>query len=81
MATSLKTSRGIYLVEPATAPETADDFLSFAMAVQRADGIERIALRFVIATALLSALEEQASADGLTARIGPWLEAQFEQVR
>ena len=48
------------------------------VSLERADGIEKVALRFRIATALIS---ETNSSEKLIERITPWLEREFEQTR
>ena len=48
------------------------------VSLDRADGIEKVALRFRIATALIGTNE---SPEELIERIAPWLEREFEQTR
>jgi hypothetical protein len=48
------------------------------LSLERADGIEKVALRCRIATALLSSSD---SPEKLIERIAPWLEREFEQTR
>ena len=48
------------------------------LSLERADGIEKVALTFRIATSLISADD---SPEKLIERIAPWLEREFEQTR
>ena len=48
------------------------------LSVERADGIEKVALRCRIATALIGADD---APEKLIERIAPWLEREFEQTR
>jgi len=48
------------------------------LSLERADGIEKVALRFCIATNLIGAVD---STEKLIERIAPWLEREFEQTR
>ena len=48
------------------------------LSLDRADGIEKVALTFRIATALIGDAD---SPEKLIERIAPWLEREFEQTR
>lgn len=78
MPTTLKTARGIYAIASARPPERTADAVVLTLSLERADGIEKVALRFRIATALLGAAD---SPEKLIERIAPWLEREFEQTR
>ena len=78
MPTTLKTSRGIYSIASARPLERADDAVVLTLSLERADGIEKVALRCRIATGLIGAGD---SPDKLIERLAPWLEREFEQTR
>ncbi len=80
MPTSLKTGRGIYAIASAGPPERDADAVVLTLALERADGIEKVALRCRIATALLRSSDSD-SPEILIERIAPWLEREFEQTR
>jgi len=48
------------------------------LSLERADGIEKVAVRFRIASALIGGSD---SPEKLIERITPWLEREFEQTR
>jgi hypothetical protein len=74
----LNTGRGIYAIVNARPIELNADSVVLTLSLERADGIEKVALRCRIATSLISAddLPEK-----LIERITPWLEREFEQTR
>jgi hypothetical protein len=74
----LNTSRGIYTIANARPLERTDDAVVLTLSLERADGIEKVALRFRIATALIAATD---SHEKLIDQIAPWLEREFEQTR
>ena len=78
MPTTLKSARGIYAIASARPLERTADSVALTLSLERADGIERVALRFRIATALINAFD---SPEKLIERITPWLEREFEQTR
>ncbi len=78
MPTTLKTARGIYAIASARPLERSGDSAVLTLSLERADGIEKVALRCRIATALISADD---SPEKLIERIAPWLEREFEQTR
>ncbi len=77
MAIILNTPRGRYSIAPAAPVDAAGDALVITLALERADGIERVALRCRVARALAGA----ADLDEIVARLGLWLERDFEAVR
>jgi len=78
MSIELRTGRGIYRLAEAAPSEEAPEALTLTLALERADGIERVVFRCRIARALLNA---DPQADQLTARLAPWIEHDFEQIR
>jgi hypothetical protein len=74
----LKTGRGIYAIVNARPIERSADATVLTISLERADGIEKVALRFRIATALIDPAD---SPDKLIERITPWLGREFEQTR
>jgi len=54
------------------------DSVILTLSLERADGIEKVALRLRIATSLIDAAD---SPEKLIERITPWLEREFEQTR
>lgn len=74
---SINTARGRYLVGVATPLDNAGDAILLTLALERADGVERVALRCRIATGLAGA----AQADVLAARLAGWIERDFESIR
>jgi hypothetical protein len=74
----LNTSRGIYTIANARPPERTADAVVLTISLDRADGIEKVALRCRIANALPSSSD---SPEKLIERITPWLEREFEQTR
>jgi hypothetical protein len=74
----LNTPRGIYAIANARPLERTDDAVVLTLSLERADGIEKIALRFRIATALIDTAD---SPEKLIDRITPWLAREFEQTR
>ncbi|MGH7935294.1 MAG: hypothetical protein ACREQN_19305 [Candidatus Binataceae bacterium] len=80
MAVQIKTGRGIYMLAVAAPPEKASDSVLVTIAMERADGIERIVMRCRIAAALLGD-DAAATADRLIEYLAPWFEREFEQTR
>ena len=74
----MKTGRGIYAIANARPIERTADSVVLTLSLERADGIEKVALRFRIATNLIGAVD---SPEKLIERITPWLEREFEQTR
>jgi hypothetical protein len=78
VAAELRTSRGLYRLDAAAPLEIRPDDVALSVALERADGIERVVLRFCVALRLL---EPDSSAEDLIARLRPWVEREFEQTR
>ena len=76
----MKTGRGIYALVSARSIERTADAVLLTLSIERADGIEKVALRCRIATALIGAADSD-SPEKLIERIAPWLEREFEQTR
>jgi hypothetical protein len=74
----LNTARGIYAIVNARPIERTADSVVLTVSLERADGIEKVALRFRIATSLIGATD---SPEKLIERITSWLEREFEQTR
>jgi hypothetical protein len=74
----LKTGRGIYSIASARPLERNADSVVLTLSLERADGIEKVALRCRIATGLIGAAD---TPEKLVERITPWLEREFEQTR
>jgi hypothetical protein len=74
----LNTSRGIYTIASARPLERTADAVVLTLSLDRADGIEKVALRCRIASALIDAED---SPEKLIDRLTPWLEREFEQTR
>ena len=74
----MNTARGIYAIASAGPLERNADSVVLTLSIERADGIEKVALRFRIATNLIGAGD---SPEKLIERIAPWLEREFEQTR
>ena len=74
----MKTARGIYKIASVGALERTDDSVVLTLSLERADGIEKVALRCRIATSLIGPAD---SPEKLIERVAPWLEREFEQTR
>jgi hypothetical protein len=74
----LKTGRGIYAIVNARPIERGADAVVLTISLERADGIEKVALRFRIAATLIDPAD---TSEKLIERITPWLEREFEQTR
>ncbi|MGA8640990.1 MAG: hypothetical protein WB650_03740 [Candidatus Binatus sp.] len=74
----MKTARGIYVIASARPLERNADAVVLTLSLERADGIEKVALRCRIATSLIGATD---SPEKLIERIAAWLEREFEQTR
>jgi hypothetical protein len=74
----LNTSRGIYALVNARPPERSADAVVLTLSLERADGIEKVALRCRIASTLI---DSTATPENLIDRIAPWIEREFEQTR
>ncbi len=74
------TARGVYLLRLASEPERAGDDVGLTIALERADGIEKVALRCLIPCGCLSD-EERGDSAKIEARLEEWLASGFEQIR
>jgi hypothetical protein len=74
----LNTARGIYAIASARPIGRTAESVVLTLSLERADGIEKVALTLRIATVLISADD---SSEKLIERITPWLEREFEQTR
>lgn len=72
----LRTNRGIYRVNLTSATDSTAAQHVLTLAMERADGIERVALQCSIARDLSSDSPEE-----LTIRLIPWIERHFEETR
>ena len=74
----MNTGRGIYAIVNARPIERNADSVVLTLSLERADGIEKVALTLRIAASLISADD---SPEKLIERIAPSLEREFEQTR
>ncbi len=74
----MNTGRGIYALVNARPVERTLDAVVLTLSLERADGIEKVALRCRIATALI---DTTCPPEQLIKRLEPWLEREFEQTR
>ena len=74
----MNTGRGIYAIVNARPIELNADSVVLTLSLERADGIEKVALTLRIATSLINAGD---SPEKLIERIAPWIEREFEQTR
>lgn len=74
---SINTERGRYHVGVAAPLDNAEGAIHLTLALERADGVERVALRCRIAAELAGA----AQAEELAARLAGWIERDFESIR
>jgi hypothetical protein len=74
----LNTGRGTYAIVNARPIERTTESVLLTLSLERADGIEKVALTLRIATSLISSDD---SPEKLIERIAPWLEREFEQTR
>lgn len=78
MPITINTARGIYTIINARPVERTADSIILTLSLERADGIEKVALKCRIATALPSSSD---SPEELIERLAPWMEREFEQTR
>jgi len=80
VSTVIQTGRGNYSIKLLGEPERSADRITLTLALERDDGIERVAFRCSIAkTRMPSASAEDPST--LLPGIAQWLTREFEQVR
>jgi hypothetical protein len=80
MPVIIKTGRGAYSIRNAAPVERAGNLSVITLSLDRADGIEKVALRCRIPSALLETLQADAIERAI-ARIAPWIEREFETIR
>jgi len=78
LAITIRTGRGAYELKLAGPAERSRDAIVLTIALDRSDGIERVAFRCRLARELL---DDDPSDDALAARLQPWLEREFEVTR
>ena len=78
MPVQIRTARGAYDLALAAPPEFDNAAIVLTLAMERADGIERVALRCRVERILVAS---EADSGALVARLQPWLEREFEQTR
>ncbi|HXR25477.1 MAG TPA: hypothetical protein VN742_08965 [Candidatus Binataceae bacterium] len=78
MATQLRTSRGLYRMVAVGPLEAGPGEIALTAALERADGIERVVLRFRV---VRDQPGPPPAAEQLLAQLGPWIEREFEQTR
>jgi hypothetical protein len=80
MGFELRTGRGIYRLAVAAAPEINANEIVLTLALERADGVERVVFRCRIERALVGEAAA-ADADAIAAQLAPWIEREFESTR
>ena len=78
MPITIKTGRGIYTILNARPVERDAVSIVLTLSLERADGIEKVALRCRLTNALANFSE---APEKLIERLAPWLEREFEQTR
>jgi len=78
MTVEIVTGRGVYRLSAATPLEYTDASVLLMLAMERADGIERVVTRCRIARELIS---EPATTDAIIERLKGWLAPEFENTR
>jgi hypothetical protein len=89
LAVPLNTSRGLYQLSSAAPPTSENGAVLLTLAIERADGIEKVVFRCRVAEGLLQSSRVASRAvelggpeiEGLLKLLSPWLEREFEQVR
>jgi hypothetical protein len=74
----LATGRGLYHLSSAAPLEADQNSVTLTLAMERADGIERVAARWRIARTLLAG---EPQAEAIIERIKQWLGREFEATR
>jgi hypothetical protein len=80
LAVEIRTGRALYRIIEAAPAATEDGAIVLTLALERADGIERVVFRCRIDAELIDTATP-ASADDLIAQLQPWIEREFEMVR
>jgi len=78
---TIKTGRGLYALTLANPIEHSADALVLTLNLERAAGIERVAFRCRIATALLPPASGAAAEQAILESLARWLAREFEQTR
>jgi hypothetical protein len=78
MAVEISTWRGVYRLVVAAPLQCENENFTLTLAMERADGIERVVTRFRIARLLLDEVPE---ADAIVERLKLWLTREFEPTR
>jgi hypothetical protein len=78
MAVEIMTGRGVYRLLPAAPLEYDDSSIVLTLAMERADGIERVVTRCRITRKLAG---EPPQADAIIERLKGWLAREFEATR
>jgi hypothetical protein len=81
VAPSIKTGRGTYHLKLAAPPERSGQACVLTLALERADGIEKVALRCRVAGALGAGADDAAAIEAALERLAPWIEREFERTR
>jgi hypothetical protein len=80
MSIKIETGRGTYLLKSAAPFERSENSIVLTLSFERADGIEKVAFRCRIATAIMPAGDLDAP-DKLIERLAPWIKREFEMTR
>jgi hypothetical protein len=81
MGVDLQTARGVYHLRLAAPAELADKAVILPLALERADGIERVVFRCRIEGTVLDGSAVPASTDSLIERIALSIQRDFETIR
>ncbi|MBF6570262.1 MAG: hypothetical protein IVW54_15430 [Candidatus Binataceae bacterium] len=76
----INTARGVYRLQLPAIPECSGDTYAFTITLERADGIEKVALRCIVPANQLTT-DELAAPELIELRLEAWLVAGFEQIR
>ena len=78
MPIEIRSGRGLYRLVEAAPSESSPDSFVLTIALERADGVERVVCRFRIARELI---DNDVESVALIERLRPWLEREFEPAR
>jgi hypothetical protein len=76
----INTARGVYLLRLGSKLEATEDTVGLTIVLERADGVERVALRCLIPAGQLSD-DERGNPEKIEPRLENWLQSGFEQIR
>jgi hypothetical protein len=76
----INTARGVYLLRLGSELEETRETVAFTIVLERADGIEQVALRCLIPAGQLSD-DERVNPEKIEARLETWMQSGFEQIR